>query len=100
MSNPTLWTAPYQAHSDTSRAAAESVQSKTANLREIVYNTLAQCPMTDEELINKLGLSQNTVRPRRVELLHAGRVEPDGRRATSSGRAATVWRVIVEPATC
>ena len=94
MNAPTLWDAPFQAHSETSRDAADSMRGKTAKLRELVFRELSSLPMTDEELIGKIGLSENTVRPRRVELLHAGRIVSDGKRRTQSGRAATVWRVV------
>ena len=87
---------PYQSHSETSALAAESVRGKTASLREQVYRILSESPLTDEELIERMDISQNTIRPRRVELLHANRITEVDRRRTRSGRLAIVWGVIPE----
>lgn len=88
------FTAPYQAHSRTSREAASSIQGKSARLRNQVLDELRRNPATDEELANALTLSGNTCRPRRVELVDLGLVEDSGeRRKTASGRNAVVWRV-------
>jgi transcription initiation factor IIE alpha subunit len=87
---------PYQAHSTTSHEAAESMRGKAPSVREKVLAELRRAPATDEELVARLGISQNTVRPRRVELLQAGMIAEVGRRATSSGRYATVWSALPE----
>lgn len=88
------FTAPYQAHSGTSREAASAIKGKSARLRELVLTELRRQPATDEELANLLTLSGNTCRPRRVELVELGIVEDSGnRRKTASGRNAVVWRV-------
>ena len=88
------FTAPYQAHSGTSREAASSMKGKSARLREQVLLELRRQPATDEELANITSLSGNTCRPRRVELVELGLVEDSGlRRKTASGRNAVVWRV-------
>lgn len=88
------FTAPYQAHSRTSREAASSIQGKSARLRNQVLDELRRNPATDEELATTLTLSGNTCRPRRVELVDLGLVEDSGeRRKTASGRNAVVWRV-------
>lgn len=88
------FTAPYQAHSGTSREAASSIKGKSARLREQVLQELRRNPATDEELATLLTLSGNTARPRRVELVELGLVEDSGqRRKTASGRNAVVWRV-------
>lgn len=84
---------PFQRHSATSRDAAESMRGKTARIRDVVFETLRNRPMTDEELINEIGISQNTVRPRRVELAQRGLIAEVGKRPTSSGRMAVVWGV-------
>ena len=53
------FTAPYQAHSGTSREAASSMKGKSARLREQVLNELRKHPATDEELATVLRLSGN-----------------------------------------
>lgn len=88
------FTAPYQAHSGTSREAASSIRGKSARLRESVLEELRSNPATDEEIGRILNLEGNTCRPRRVELVDLGLVEDSGqRRKTASGRNAVVWRV-------
>ena len=94
MTELTLWDVPpYQAHSETSHDAAISMSGKTKNLRELVFNALISKPQTDEELSIALDLAPNTCRPRRVELVRAGRIIESGKRPTASGRSATVWAV-------
>lgn len=92
-----LPTAPYQRHSDTSKAAAREIATDAGTLRERVYAYLLSCPdgATDQEIQNALGMDPNTQRPRRVELVRAGRVRKTERtRKTTSGRAAAVWEVV------
>jgi predicted ArsR family transcriptional regulator len=72
------------------------MRGKAPSVAEKVLAELRRAPATDEELVARLGISQNTVRPRRVELFHAGKIAQVGRRATSSGRAATVWSALPE----
>ena len=94
MTELTLWDVPpYQAHSETSLDAAISMSGKTKNLRELVFNAIKGKPQTDEELSAALDLAPNTCRPRRVELVRAGRIIEVGKRPTASGRSATVWAV-------
>lgn len=87
--------APFQPHSPTSRAAAESVAGQAPSLRRAVYRALLEAGeggCTDEEIQALLGLSGSTQRPRRVELVEAGLVRDSGRkRTTGSGRLAVVW---------
>ncbi len=83
----------YQPHSETSTQAALSVVGKTKTLRETVYEALAQTPMTDEQIAVRLNLAPNTARPRRVELVRAGRITDVGKAPTSSGRMAVLWGV-------
>jgi predicted ArsR family transcriptional regulator len=86
--------APYQIHSVTSREAATSIKGRTANLRTEVLEALRRHPSTDERLSERLAMSPNTCRPRRVELVICGLVEDSGRREkTASGRSAVVWIV-------
>ncbi len=82
---------PAQTHSSTSVAAANEIKRKTPALREMVYATLVTYPGTDEDIAERLNLSQNTTRPRRVELVRAGRVEAVNRKRTKAGRMAVVW---------
>jgi hypothetical protein len=89
---------PFQRHSPTSQAAAESM-GNPATLRRKVYELLAGAHMgwgrTDEEIQDALGMPANTERPRRRELERAGLVRDSGRkRPTRSGRSAVVWEVI------
>ena len=90
MIQPTL---PFQKHSATSRAAAESVVN-AGTLRALVRDFIATSEdgATDEEVQTALGLAGNCQRPRRRELQKAGHVIDSGRtRATQSGRQAVVW---------
>jgi predicted transcriptional regulator len=87
--------APYQVHSDTSKAAATEARSKTMLIRAQVLSylrTRGSIGCTDEEMQELLGLPQNTQRPRRVELFQRGLIIDSGvRRKTKSGRTAVVW---------
>jgi predicted ArsR family transcriptional regulator len=87
-----LWSQPpAQSHSATSIAAAESMKHQASRLRDVVLRSIIEKDGTDEELAERLGLSGNTLRPRRVELVKAGLVIGLGRRKTASGRSAIVW---------
>lgn len=94
MNLPTV-TAPFQSHSETSRAAAETIEPRLNALHQLVLNTLRQWgPLTDEAIAGILGISQNTARPRRIELCESAHVVDSGdRRKTNSGGLATLWRV-------
>lgn len=85
---------PAQSHSVTSIAAADSMRGKTQTIRDMVYDLLLLGPMTDEQLTETLNMSPSTVRPRRVELMQAGRVEKVGERLTKSGRRAALWGMV------
>ncbi|MCP4677693.1 MAG: hypothetical protein GY854_19690 [Deltaproteobacteria bacterium] len=88
-------TPPHQQHSDTSRGAAVAVASKASKQRAQVYAHIlskGNNGATDEEIGTALDLGGNSVRPRRRELVIAGRVVDSGhRRKTTTGRDATVW---------
>ena len=86
-------TLPAQAHSDTSVEAAHSMVTAAESIRSMVYEALAVRPMTDIELSEYLEMSENTVRPRRVELYHKGLVESIGKKKTPSNRMANIWGV-------
>ena len=87
--------APYQSHSETSRAAAEAIASKAGTIRRVILDFLVGLGdhgATDEEIQTGLVMGANTQRPRRVELVRAGLVVDSGKtRPTLSGKAAVVW---------
>ena len=90
-------TLPYQPQSATSRDAAEGMRPTASTDRAAVLALLTGklSGMTDEEIQRKLKLNPSTERPRRIELVQAGKVRDSGRtRKTASGRAATVWEVV------
>ena len=89
-----LWDAPapYVSHSITSAEAASSIRVRAKTLRTQVLEVLRTTPMTDEQLADHFGdIRGNTIRPRRVELCHAGLVIESGTTKTKSGRNAVVW---------
>lgn len=79
----------------TSREAALLMEPKLGTLRSKVLNAIrvaGKDGMTDDELVAKLGLSPNSVRPRRVELVEGGWVVDSGRcRWSFYGNDAIVW---------
>jgi hypothetical protein len=87
--------APAQRHSETSVAAAASVEAGNVRGRDrqrLLRLLVQYGPATDEEMAHRLGMSPNTQRPRRVELCRLGVVVDTGhRRRTVAGRKATVW---------
>ena len=90
--------APFQAHSATSREAAEQIEGDAGTLRQHVLKFLQQCGKlgaTDEEIQRALKMNPSTERPRRIELRKGGLVVDSGRyRLTRSKRRATVWVVL------
>lgn len=90
-----LFSAPAQAHSDTSVAAADAIRPSATVIRSRVLRAIVaagEAGATDEELQDGLVLSGSTQRPRRVELVAQGAVVDSGiRRKTRSGRQAVVW---------
>lgn len=85
---------PAQRHSPTSVAAAEAIAPDQNTVRERVYRCiLTDGPITDEGIANKLSMNPSTARPRRVELVDAGRVVAAGKSHTASGRSAVAWKV-------
>ena len=87
-------TLPYS-NPTTSYDAAKAMRPSAANLREKVYAyVLAQGihGATDEQIQDWLEMNPSTERPRRGELVGAGRMCQSGEiRATKSGRSAVVW---------
>lgn len=82
----------YRVGSDTSFAAAESVDANT--LRAKVLEALAMGPATADECAARLGISILSARPRLTELKRMGRIIDTGtRRPNASGRSAAVFRL-------
>lgn len=90
-------TPPYQAHSETSRSAAERIAPRAHTMRGQVLAYLQACGAngaTDEEMQLRMPMPANTQRPRRIELVANGFVRSNGQtRATRSGDHALVWVV-------
>lgn len=88
--------------SDTSRAAAESLPSRGADLRARVLGYIVgrgQDGATCWEIERSLAFIHQTASPRIWELRLAGRVADSGqRRMTGSGRQAVVWVALPEGA--
>lgn len=87
---------PHQRHSDTSKAAADSIKHVIGPLHVKVLDALeVSGGLTDEELCDLLCLGGNTLRPRRRELELMNRVRDSGkRRRTMSGRQAVIWEKV------
>lgn len=82
----------YRVGSDTSFAAAESVDAST--LRARVLAELRKAPGTADEIAARLGLSILSTRPRLTELKRMGRICDTGeRRPNASGRSAAVLKL-------
>lgn len=94
---------PPNSGTNTSRAAAASMEQAAPVLREQVFDAIAAAPdgLTCEELCEALDLPGDTVRPRLWELRgqpkkaqRPVRIMDSGEtRKTKRGRKATVWRV-------
>lgn len=86
---------PFQPHSITSKKAATSMEGGAASIRYRVLTEIRNHgPLSDQQLAHRLGLAENTCRPRRIELLKAGLIEKAGTTKTKSGRSAVRWRVL------
>lgn len=86
--------APAVRGSDTSEAAARSVEPTAGSKRGTVLGLLRTFPegLTDEQIEVATGWRHQTVSARRRELVIGGFVEDSGlRRKTSSGREAAIW---------
>jgi hypothetical protein len=86
---------PYQRHSDTSRAAAQSMKEPAVNLRTQVLTFIrTRGPVTDEQIALGMGINPSTARPRRIELLRDGHIVEAGKATTASGRKASMWMAV------
>jgi len=86
----------FQRHSDTSRAAAESLSAAAlSQSQRRVLELIGSRPdgATDEEIAAGLDMNPSTARPRRIELVGLGLIVKAGVRKTRSRRNADVWRV-------
>lgn len=75
--------------------AANLALPRSGTARAKLYDLIVEAGergVTDEEAQWQLGMSANTQRPRRNELMRAGLIKDSGRtRQTRSGARATVW---------
>lgn len=63
--------------------------------RAILKTLTVYGPQIDQELEGATGLTGNSLRYRRHELIKAGKVELyPGKRPTRAGRPAQLWRVV------
>ena len=93
--------APYQPHSETSKAAAESIKDHLPRQQHLVLCIFKAHPdtaFTDNELMdfvasNDLPISMNGVRARRIELLRRKLIVACGKRTGDSGRLAIQYRL-------
>ena len=91
--------APYVRGSDTSKAAADSMQPHLGNLEARVLSVIRSGPdgRTDDEVEVITELSHQSASARRRGLVLKGLVKDSGtRRKTRSGRTAVVWIAIEE----
>ena len=88
-------TPPFIHPSQTSQDASISILPKQRTLQERVFAAICDSVhgLTDKEISEVTGLSENTARPRRIELTNAGRIQSAGTRPTKSGRQAQIWIV-------
>lgn len=80
---------------ETSAQAAAAVKPKTPSQRQRVLAAIRAAGsrgLTDEQIVEQVGLGPNSGRPRRKELQEMGLVRDSGlRRRTVSGAEAAVW---------
>ncbi|MCH9682714.1 MAG: hypothetical protein K0V04_14865 [Deltaproteobacteria bacterium] len=75
-------------------AAAQRIRAPAKTFLGRVLDALRDGPKTDDELCKYTGLRDNSVRPRRIDLVRRGLVEDSGAvRPTHCGREAIVWRL-------
>ena len=92
MAQRSLFDAPYQHRSPTSREAAEAIRPQVPNLQVRVLEFIkANGPVTDSAIIDGLDLPANSARPRRIELMHAGVIRQGGTVIQANGRRAATW---------
>ena len=86
----------------TSRIASQQAKTFAASQQEQVFAFIEQAGehgATDQEIETALGISGNSVRPRRRKLVELGRVKQSSNlRLTHSNSPAVVWIVTQKPA--
>lgn len=85
-------------HPETSYMAADAIAPVTGKLRRAVYAFAVErgsYGFTDAEMFDQWpAKSENSLRPRRIELVEAGWVKDSGRRRLNTrGRSCVVWCV-------
>lgn len=91
---------PFARDSKTSRQAALDTYPRQGSQRERILSSLAEAPATRDELVIRLRLRGNTVRPRVRELIQGGWVvETEQTRKTATGSEASVLRITGRAAT-
>ncbi len=82
-------------HPLTSFLAAEKALGRSGNQRHRIYDYIIDCGFrgaTDDEISVALGISLNSVRPRRVEIYELGLISRSGQtRDNVNGNACDVW---------
>jgi hypothetical protein len=87
----------HHAARDTEIAAAAAAEPRSGTQRARVLEAIRQAGpagLTDQEIAVKLGMAENSVRPRRLELCDADPplvVDSGERRETSTDNRATIW---------
>ena len=100
-------TAPYAKTSETSKAAAASIEPQIGRLQSLVLEHIRNAGdvgATDQEIQDALGITVSTQIPRRHELVSKGLIAKGTtiignatvtkKRPTKSGRSAQVWVAI------
>ncbi|HWH36017.1 MAG TPA: hypothetical protein VNT56_11955 [Acidimicrobiales bacterium] len=82
---------PAQRHSATSRLAAERAAPRAGTLGPAVLGVLRE-PHTDDAGAERLGISLNSWRPRRVEWVRKGAVVRVGTGRSAAGNPAALWQ--------
>jgi hypothetical protein len=86
---------PFQTHSVTSQAAAQSAAKWFVGARYRVYEFIRDHPnVTDEEIAAGLAMNPNTARPRRIELAQQKFIATSGMRRTKAGVLACTYVVV------
>lgn len=86
---------PFVRTSATSRAAALSMYEHAPTQKALVLEAIrAHGPISDQSLAALLGLPENSVRPRRVDLVADGVIEAAGEGRTARGRRCQLWRCV------
>jgi hypothetical protein len=87
--------APAVRDSVTSVASREAILPFASKQRESVFAAIEILgEASDQEVAAHTGISPDSVRPRRIELVALGRIAPSGKGVTSSGRRCIRYSVV------